>query len=437
MKSASLVTSLSDLFVLSNIIHHHLNVAQYKGSLVTLVLAHKSILIITKKIVMTATVAITGTEPTPIVKDFDTFVTYIKEKSPALVGKKHLLPRGALSQLKKAIGKDTVVNREFLKAYFTLFCHLAQKGNLFVKTSQVRLKETERLTAYTHLTAPEKYFYLLKTFWVDADWGELLNQSNLFLIPKVHAVIGYLARKPKIIPMKRLHNLQSVIRYTHYFLEYLSFFGVIKITCGESSKISHNITSAAVTEWGGLVFPLLHTERALHHWNIPYLRETTEQFSILPGLKKNGNEPFFKPFQGFVNKELQPLPRYKGTFTLKVSLKDVWRTIVVSSEHTLKDVHCIIQDAFAFDRDHLYAFFTDGVPWSNAHIYAPDAGTGPFSDQVSLGDLKLVVGQSFLYIFDFGDKWQFKIEVLDVNPEPGPPSPLIRERKGDPPEQYL
>lgn len=390
-----------------------------------------------------ATITITDTEPTPFVKDFDTFVTYIDEKPPSLMGKKHLLPRGALSQIKKVVSApkegSVLHHAEFLQAYLTLFCHLAQKGNLFVKTSQVRLKRTDRLTTYTQLTSPEKYFFLLTTLWVDADWSELLNHpSNLSLIPTVHAVIGYLARKPKVIPMTRLHNLRSVIWYTHYFLEYLSFFGLIKITCGEFSKIPHNITSVRVTELGKLFFPLLHTERTLRHWNIPYLRETTEQYTVLPGSEKNRNEPFFKPFQRFVEGELQTLPREykKGTLTLKVSLKDIWRTIVVSSEHTLKELHNTIQDAFAFDKDHLYVFFTDGVPWSNAHIYAPDAGTGPFSHQVSLGDLGLFSGQSFLYIFDFGDKWQFKIEVVDFSTEPGPPSPVIRERKGDPPEQY-
>ena len=147
---------------------------------------------------------------------------------------------------------------------------------------------------------------------------------------------------------------------------------------------------------------------------------------------------FFEPFQKFVKGDLQTLPRRytKGTFTVKVSLKNCWRTIVVSSEHTLEELHEAIQDAFAFDRDHLYAFFTDGKPWSNAHVYAPEVNEGPFSDQISIGDLGLYPGQLFLYIFDFGDEWQFKIEILDFNSEPGPPTPVILERKGKSPEQY-
>lgn len=280
---------------------------------------------------------------------------------------------------------------------------------------------------------------MLKTFWVDADWSELLNQSsNVSLIPKAQSYIGYLARTSgKIISTKRLHNLRSVIWYAPYFLEYLSFFGFIRVTCEEPSETPHSIQSAAVTGLGELFFPILHTERNLLHWNIPYIRETTETFSVLPGSEKNKNEPFFKPFQKFVG-DLQTLPRRytKGTFMVKVSLKNCWRTLVVPSEHTLEELHEAIQDAFAFDRDHLYAFFTDGKPWSNAHIYAPEVNEGPFSDQVSIGDLGLFPGQLFLYIFDFGDKWQFTIEVLDFNSKPGPPTPVICERKGKSPEQY-
>ncbi len=387
-------------------------------------------------------VEITDTEPTPLVKDFGIFVKYIKEKNPSLVRKDHFLSRGALSQIGKLISTpdpDNILKTtEFLHPYFTLFYYMAVKGNLFIKTPDLHLKETERLSDYSQLAPPEKYFFLLKTFWVDADWSELLNKSpNLSLIPKAQSYIGYLARTSgKIIPKKRIHNLRSVIEYAHYFLEYLSFFGLIRVTCEESSEIPHSIQSAAVTGLGELVFPILYTERNLLHWNIPYIRETTETFSVLPG-SENKNEPFFELFQKFVG-DLETLPRRytKGTFTVKVSLRNCSRTIVVSSEHTLEELHEAIQDAFAFDRDHLYAFFTDGKPWSNAHIYAPEVNEGPFSDQVSIGDLELFCGQLFLYIFDFGDEWKFKIEVLDFNSEPGPPTPVIRERKGKSPEQY-
>ena len=116
--------------------------------------------------------------------------------------------------------------------------------------------------------------------------------------------------------------------------------------------------------------------------------------------------------------------------------RNCWRTITVSSEHSLEDVHEAIQDSFDFDKDHLYAFFMDGISWSWEHFYAPRDTEGPFSDQVRIGDLGLHAGQRFLYLFDFRDQWHFKVEVLEITSEPGPPSPVITEKKGKSPEQY-
>ncbi|KYK33613.1 MAG: hypothetical protein AYK18_04605 [Theionarchaea archaeon DG-70] len=399
---------------------------------------------------MTATkVEITDTEPTSIVKDFSTFLKYIEEKAPSLVRKGHFLPRATLSQISKLMSapgpEDVSGTAKFSHPYLTLFYYLAVKGNLFTKTSRLHLQSTERLTEYNQLTAPEKYFFLLETFWVDTDWSELLNySSNVFFIPEAQSTIDYLARTPpgKLIPIERVHSLWSALWHADYLLEYLSFFGVIRITCEEPSEKPHGITSASVAGLGGTVFPILCSERNLLRWNIPYIREHTSRFTVLPGSRKKNiqYEPFFKPFQKFVKRDLQKtLPRgnKKGTYTVKVSLrKNLWRTIVLSNEHTLEDLHEAIQDAFEFDRDHLYTFFTDGIPWSNAHIYALQGDEGPFSNRVSIGDLGLQPGQFILYIFDFGHQWQFKIELLDFSSEPGPPSPVIGERKGKSPEQY-
>lgn len=114
-----------------------------------------------------AKVEITETEPTPLIKDFGTFVTYIAEKNPSLVRKGHFLPRGALSQIGKLIstpGPGILKTTTFLHPYLTLFYYMAVKGNLFIKTPDLHLKRTERLTEYIQLTSPEKYFFLLKTF---------------------------------------------------------------------------------------------------------------------------------------------------------------------------------------------------------------------------------------------------------------------------------
>jgi len=73
-----------------------------------------------------------------------------------------------------------------------LFYHLVLAWKLFQKVSgkgsRLVLKTTGRLQAYEELKPAEKYFFLLETFWVDADWEKLqVGYSRYFLytVPKV------------------------------------------------------------------------------------------------------------------------------------------------------------------------------------------------------------------------------------------------------------
>ena len=64
---------------------------------------------------------------------------------------------------------------------------------------------------------------------------------------------------------------------------------------------------------------------------------------------------------------------------------------------TLFDRKCCI----LLDRSHLKG---DGVQGS--------------SDKVKLSKFRLVKGDKFLYLFDYGDEWRFQIKVLNVVDEP-------------------
>jgi hypothetical protein len=397
---------------------------------------------------------ITETEPVPIVKDFGTFTTYIREKNPSLARKTHFLTRKTLYEIDQLLSHPLPDNRpqtsEGFYPHLKLFYHLALRGTFFVKTPELTLQQTETFTNYDMLTPTEKYFFLLETFWVDSNWSELLNHpSDFSLIPKARAITGYLARNPsgRILLMKRLDNIRSVIWNIHHFWQYLSFFGLLRIAFVQdpSKKRQLQPASVTITDLGSALFPILHGERNLEQWNIPYNQNETESLIIFPGLSethcKEEYEPFFKPFQRLFKENLQKtLPRRehkKGTFVFKVSLrKNIWRIIVVSSENTLEDFHDAIQDAFHFDKDHLYAFFMDSVRWSSSSIYGPECDRSPSADQVCIGDLGLHVGQQILYLFDFGDEWNFKVVLLDIKSEPGPSSPVIVEQKGESPEQY-
>ena len=125
-------------------------------------------------------------------------------------------------------------------------------------------------------------------------------------------------------------------------------------------------------------------------------------------------------------------------FEFKVSLgRKCYRIIRCLPEHTFEDLHLAIQKAFEFDNDHLYSFYLDGKRYSGYAVNAPYSEKPPFTDEVCLGDERLKNEQRILYLFDYGDCWEFDI-VLDVKKEPGASlkNPEIIKSVGESPEQY-
>lgn len=70
------------------------------------------------------------------------------------------------------------------------------------------------------------------------------------------------------------------------------------------------------------------------------------------------------------------------TYTFNVSLPGhdrVWRKLELPGEATLEDLHFAIQNAYAFDADHLYSFFMSGKAWDSATEYSLPDGDDPFA----------------------------------------------------------
>lgn len=75
------------------------------------------------------------------------------------------------------------------------------------------------------------------------------------------------------------------------------------------------------------------------------------------------------------------------TYTLNVSLADeegVYRQLELPADFTLEDLHLAIQEAYAFDNDHLYSFFMSGEAWDTATEYALPEDAEPWG--ILMGD---------------------------------------------------
>lgn len=121
--------------------------------------------------------------------------------------------------------------------------------------------------------------------------------------------------------------------------------------------------------------------------------------------------------------------------------KRTFRDIEMAYEDTLEDLHLIIQKAFAFNHDHLYAFFLDKKRWSRvAEVDARESSTDPGvrkAHKVTISSLALQPKQKFLYLFDFGDEWLFEIEFRGTGVrEKNKKYPRIIKINGESPSQY-
>ena len=95
-----------------------------------------------------------------------------------------------------------------------------------------------------------------------------------------------------------------------------------------------------------------------------------------------------------------------------------YRHIQIGEGATLLSLSSAILNAFDFFDDHLHSFFMNNRAWdSDAEFICPggdlDDALG-YTDKIKLSKFRLTKGDKFLYIFDYGDDWRFRINVLRV-----------------------
>lgn len=112
----------------------------------------------------------------------------------------------------------------------------------------------------------------------------------------------------------------------------------------------------------------------------------------------------------------QSRKRSRVRYEMKASYRGnrrIYTVVDISADKTLDDLCEMILDAFDFDYDHLYLFgFGGDGEGENVYYFMPEPGQK--STNVKLGKLKLVQNQKFYLLYDFGDEWEFDIQVQKV-----------------------
>jgi len=146
-------------------------------------------------------------------------------------------------------------------------------------------------------------------------------------------------------------------------------------------------------------------------------------------------QPFFPEWQN--NLAAKVAAFRDGTYILKVSLGDTWRRFAMAGSMDLDYLCCAILDSVDFDYDHLYAFYYKDKLGVTHEATAPEAGDDPSTDDVRVGEMELEPGDSFKFLYDFGDNWEFEVKLERIDPVGKPMKrPEMIESHGEAPRQY-
>lgn len=116
--------------------------------------------------------------------------------------------------------------------------------------------------------------------------------------------------------------------------------------------------------------------------------------------------------------------------------------VAVRADQDLTALHEALVEAFGWFDDHLYAFWLDGRYWGDRETeYTRPETLDEWEDpvrtaDVTVGSLKLEIGQKIAYVFDFGDEWRVRLTVKAIGDGDADEYPRVLKRLGEAPPQY-
>lgn len=386
------------------------------------------------------------------INDFEKFIEFNEiEKSiltaqKGVLGKKDSFKLNELLIYKKDVEAPTLNQDKYpvIEFMFTL----ALDSKLYIKggdeKGKLRLIETDRMESYKSLNKYEKYIFLLQTFWTKYKFKEKFGRwVNVFNIYNTLDNISESKEGDRII---KYSDADTMFSEGAEFFHQLKFFGFgeIELIDGAKGKYEDSIKAFLPNEFGIEVIGFL-VEEALIFWGIDDLELLLNKI----GFKMRANkDEAFERFQYLfadesVNNTVDDnyMMYAKGVYTFKVSLsKTVWRKISLSHTHTLGDLHNSIQQAFNFDNDHLYVFYIGGNRRTGMPVYCEYASGYRYeededvAENTTIASLDLYEGERMVYLFDFGDEWEFNLELINIDEEaPLLLKPIVVEEKGKSP----
>jgi hypothetical protein len=137
-----------------------------------------------------------------------------------------------------------------------------------------------------------------------------------------------------------------------------------------------------------------------------------------------------------------------GTHIVRVTLQGeptIYREIAVESRTMLSDLAETIVQAFGFEFDHAFGFYSKLIGQDvmrSQPKYELFADMGERTDAGSVRKTRVAdafpgVGHTMLFMFDYGDDWRFIVEVVRLGQKAAKARyPKVLKKVGKAPEQY-
>lgn len=385
-----------------------------------------------------------------ILNELEIFLHFIEKQHLNVTGNKGLLPNTVIPALNSLMSKplSLKLKREQQISYphiNGLYLLARASGLLQINANKSKrhlaINETVR-NAWNELNETEKYFNLMQT-WLFRSDAQLITRDRYSRPDVLEEVLIFLTQR--LEEPRRYKNLVDQ-KYGLYPLRIhdialLEMFDLIDVIDNKTVDVSTwSISQISITKSGEKFVSLLKNEQS--DCEELFFQKLIEKITRLNDKEKQADDFFqrLKPFYPDWNFCIKPprKPTNTGGYFVKISLSNtIWRRIKIQGIECLDTLAGAILKAFNFDYEHLYEFsYTDNFGIAQV-IADPRCGEHLDACEIQIGDIDILLGDLIEFRYDFGDDWKFKVQIEKIDPELKIKKPMVIEKEGKAPKQYV
>ena len=360
-------------------------------------------------------------------------------RGSSVSGKRNLIPMKLLAELNQQLAEPLKIDlqRPQQKSYpsingLYLLLRATGMGKILRQGKKTKLRLDSAIAQqWLAMNPVEQYLNLFEAWTIVAN-EEILGERSTY-INEGFKCLQYWLRMPSGGQKFPDYQSQQDLRYYPEFhnLALMKLFGLVEADYGQPQKgKGWRVKSVKQTAWGKALIQAAF--RTHENPSLLWSEETAEDLhfgSLQPML-----QPYFPEWQKAI-----ALPKIKstaGVYIFKVIWHQIWRRVAISSEMTLWNLSQLILRSVDFDADHLDRFSYKNQLGKTINISHPYLEESPNTEEVKIGDLPLEVGSIMEYLFDFGDCWEFQLQLEEIKPDVRADYSEVIASHGEAPPQY-